>query len=205
MNGSYFHNPLHAQIARQPYLCLMSDKYKIRDQELPYYITFATEGWVDVFTRKDYRDIVLESLRFCQMEKGLVIYAWCLMSNHMHLIVGVNGDGKIQDVIRDFKKYTSVQICRAIEGSETESRKEWMLAIFRSAAETSSKHQKYKFWQDDYHPIELTSNVVIDQKINYIHDNPVKDQIVDDAEAYVYSSARDYAGMKGLLGVEFVD
>jgi putative transposase len=55
----------------------MSEKYKIRDQERPYFITFATESWVDVFTRQQYKDIVIDSLRFCQKEKGLIIYAWC--------------------------------------------------------------------------------------------------------------------------------
>jgi len=60
--------------------------YKIIDQGGLYYVTFAVVSWVDVFTRKEYSDILIESLRYCQQEKGLVIYGWCIMSNHVHLI-----------------------------------------------------------------------------------------------------------------------
>ncbi|MBL7856625.1 MAG: transposase [Cyclobacteriaceae bacterium] len=124
----------------------MSEKYKVRDQDRPYFITFSVEAWVDIFTRQQYKDIILHSLRFCQREKGLVLYAWCLMTNHIHLIVGSRGEEKIEDIIRDFKKYTSVHICRAIAGNPSESRKLWMLSIFAQAPSVSRKHQKYKFW-----------------------------------------------------------
>jgi putative transposase len=186
-------------------LCVMSEKYKVRDQDKPYFITFAVESWVDVFTRPAYKDIVIESLRFCQREKGLVIYAWCLMTNHIHLIVGRSGTSTIGDIIRDFKKYTSVHLCKAIENNHGESRKYWMLRIFLGAGADSSKHEKYKFWQNEYHPIELFSNKVIDQKLDYVHENPVKEGIVDRPEDYIYSSARNYCGRKGLIEVEFMD
>ena len=183
----------------------MSEKYKIQDQSRPYFITFAVENWVDVFTRQNYKDILLDSLRFCQKEKGLVIYAWCLMTNHIHLIVARNGTETIDSIIRDFKKYTSVHICRAIESNHSESRRLWMLQLFSAAAMNSSKHQKYKFWENEYHPVELFSSAVIDQKLDYIHNNPVKEGFVDKPEEYVYSSARDYCGVKGLLEVAFMD
>ena len=101
----------------------MSEKYKVHDQDSPHFVTFAVESWVDVFTRQLYKDIVLDSLRFCQKEKGLIIYAWCLMTNHIHLIVGRNGTETIGSIIRDFKKYTAVHICRAIANNPSESRK----------------------------------------------------------------------------------
>jgi REP element-mobilizing transposase RayT len=183
----------------------MSEKYKVRDQERPYFITFAVEGWVDVFTRQSYKDIMLESIRYCQKEKGLILYAWCLMTNHIHMIVGRIGENKIEEIIRDFKKYTSVHICRAIEDNPTESRKEWMLNIFSSSAVKSEKHVKYKFWQNEYHPVELFYNEMMDQKLEYIHENPVKEGIVESPEEYLYSSARDYAGRKGLLEIVFMD
>jgi len=183
----------------------MSEKYKVRDRDLPYFITFAVEAWVDVFTRQQYKDIILDSLRFCQREKGLILYAWCLMTNHIHLIAGRSGEEKIEDIIRDFKKYTSVHVCRAIENNALESRKAWMLSIFTGAALDSRKHMKYKFWQNEYHPIELSTNAIMDQKLEYVHDNPVKEGVVDKPEDYLYSSARDYAGLKGLLEVEFMD
>ena len=79
-----------------------------------YFVTFAVIEWIDVFTRQEYRDLLLDSLRYCQKEKGLEIYAWCIMSNHIHLIVGKEKEAKIEEIVRDFKKFTSVKICRAI-------------------------------------------------------------------------------------------
>jgi putative transposase len=183
----------------------MSGKYKIRDQDIPYFVTFTVEAWVDVFTRPLYKDLLLESIRYCQKEKGLIIYAWCLMSNHIHLIVGrINPLIRIEDIVRDLKKYSSVHICRAIKSNARESRREWMLSIFSNAAEETGKHQKYKFWTADYHPIELSGYEWLEQKLKYIHDNPVKAGIVENAEEYLYSSARDYLGRKGLLEIELM-
>ena len=88
--------------------------YKIIDQGGMYYVSFAVVAWVDVFTRKDYRDIVLESLQHCQKEKGLVVYGWCIMSNHAHLIISAN-ENNVSDVLGDFKKFTSKKIIKAIE------------------------------------------------------------------------------------------
>lgn len=118
----------------------MSEKYKIQDQDKLYFITFAVVHWVDTFTRPLYKDIIVDSLQYCQREKGLDIYAWCLMTNHLHLIAGRNGNTKLEDIIRDFKKYTSVHICRQIEENDGESRKKWLLWIFRETAKKSNKH-----------------------------------------------------------------
>jgi putative transposase len=180
----------------------MSEKYKVRDQNRPYFVTFATEQWVDVFTRPLYKEIILDSLRYCQKEKGLVIYSWCLMSNHLHMVVAREGEPKLEEIIRDFKKYTSVHVCCTIENNADESRQRWMLNIFRVVAQNSSKHEAFKFWQNEYHPVELFYNDMIDQKVRYIHNNAVKEGWVDKPEDYLYSSARDYAGMKGLIDVE---
>lgn len=184
----------------------MSEKYKVRDQDRLYFVTFAVEGWVDVFTRSMYREIVINSLRHCQNDKGLDLYAWCIMSNHIHLIVGRSGKETIEDIIRDFKKFTSVMICRAIQENPEESRKEWMLDIFKRAAELSSKHQKFKFWQTEYHPIELGYQEIARQKLSYLHRNPVTVGIVEKEEDYLLSSARDYIlGKNGLLEIKFME
>lgn len=103
--------------------------YKIRDQQAIHFITFAVVEWVDVFTRKAYRDILIDSLRHCQEQKGLVLYAWCIMSNHVHLLASAK-ENNLSDLLRDFKKFTSKQILAAIQSNETESRKDWMLRIF---------------------------------------------------------------------------
>jgi len=183
----------------------MSEKYKVRDQSKLYFVTFAVGYWIDVFTRPEYKEILVSSLIHCQENKGLEIYGWCIMSNHVHLIVGTNGKNKIEDTIRDFKKYTSVHVCKAIESNVQESRREWMLWMFSRLASKSKKHTKYSFWQNEYHPIELSTNEMMNQKLNYIHENPVKEGIVYNAEDYMYSSAIDYAGGKGKIDVSFIE
>ncbi len=183
----------------------MSEKYKIRDQDKLYFITFAVVAWVDVFTRPEYKQILIDSLKYCQQQKGLEIYGWCLMSNHIHLILRSDGKNKLQDIIRDFKKFTSVSICRSVESNGNESRKDWMLKIFDHAADSSSKHLKYQFWQNEYHPIVLNNNKIMDQKLEYIHNYPVKEEVVGKPEDYLYSSAKDYCGVKGLLNIKFIE
>lgn len=178
--------------------------YKIRNAEGVHFITFAVVEWVDVFTRKEYRNILLDSIRHCQKEKGLVLHSWCLMSNHVHMMVSaVNSD--TSDILRDLKKYTSKQIIKAISDNPVESRKDWMLEIFRRAGEANSRNAEYQFWRQDNQPKECYSKEFTDQKVNYIHNNPVEAGIVDRAEDYLYSSARDYYSTgKGLLNVELL-
>ena len=102
----------------------MSSNYKINDQFGMYYITFATVEWIDVFTRKRYSDIAIGSLNTCIEKKGLIVYAWVIMSNHLHLIVR-SETGDLSGTIRDFKKYTSGMILQSIR-DEPESRRNWM-------------------------------------------------------------------------------
>jgi REP element-mobilizing transposase RayT len=183
----------------------MSRAYKIHNKEGIYFISFATVGWVDVFTRKEYKNIVVESLQYCQKEKGLVLHAWCIMTNHVHLIISAKEGFDLAGIIRDMKKFTSNQLIKAITGNPKESRKEWMLAMFKKAGLINSNNKYYQFWRQDNKPIEVYTNAVIDQKLNYLHNNPVEEGIVENAEDYVYSSARDYAGTNGLLEVELID
>ena len=179
--------------------------YLIKDQQAIHFITFAVVQWIDVFSRKEYADIVLDSLRFCQKNKGLQIHAWCLMTNHLHLIVSVRDTYSLSDTLRDFKKYTSSTILKAIEKNEKESRKNWMLWIFKKAGEKNKRNSDYQFWQQDNHPVQCDITGVLDSKLKYLHENPVRAGIVRFEQDYVYSSALDYyTEEKGLLDVEFI-
>lgn len=180
----------------------MSRAYKFHNPEGLYFITFATVAWVDVFTRRDYKDILVESLRFCQREKGLLLYAWVVMSNHVHLIAAARDGHRLQDIMRDLKKYTSKQMLKAIAEHPGESRKEWMLRMFREAGEANSNNKDFQFWQQHNKPIELSSNEMIERYVNYLHENPVKAGYVELAEDYVYCSGPAIAGKPGLLKLE---
>ena len=179
--------------------------HKIINQNATHYLTFTVVGWIDVFTRDDYRKIIIDSLIFCQKEKGLCINAYVIMSNHVHLISHVKEPFLLSDVIRDFKKYTSKAILDMILMSEKESRKEWMIRLFKYYAKYNKNNKDYQFWQQDNKPIELESPKWIIQKLNYIHLNPVRNGIVLEAEDYAYSSARTYAGGSGYLEIEKIE
>jgi len=149
-------------------------------------------SWIDVFTRQENRRIIIDSLRYCIKEKGLNVYAYCLMSNHLHMIVNSNEPYELKDTIRDFKKYTAKKnMEQIIKGNE--SRREWMMETFKKAAKKSKKYKNFKFWKSGNHALELYSEKFKWKKVNYIHHNPVKAGLVNKAEDWRYSSAENYA------------
>lgn len=177
----------------------MSRNYKFHNPEGLYFVSFAVVNWLDVFTRNEYKDILVDSLIYCQKEKGMLIISWCIMTNHVHLVFRVEGKNKPEHVLGDFKRFTSKAIVKAIKKNEQESRKEYLFSQFLIAGEKSTNVKTHQFWRHDNKPIELWSNKVIKEKINYIHQNPVKAGYVFRAEDYVYSSAIDYSGDVGLI------
>ena len=183
----------------------MSVKYKTGDDAIAHFITFATVDWVDVFTRNLYRDIVVESLRYCIQQKGMRLHAWIIMSNHVHLIQSAASGFTIMESLRDMKKFTSKQIIKAISDNEKESRKEWMLYRFTQAGKYNSNNKTFQFWQQDNHPIELFTPAMLKKKLNYLHENPVRAGLVKNPEDYVYGSGGDYfSNRKGLIDIEFL-
>jgi putative transposase len=126
------------------------------------------------------------------------------MSSHLHFIGQAKEGYRLSDIIRDFKKFTAKKIiARTI--NEPESRREWILYRFEYAAKYKKQNVKYMFWKKDNHAILLDNNKMMQQRLDYLHYNPVEAGIVDEPEQYVFSSARDYAGQKGLLDVEFIE
>lgn len=179
--------------------------YTIINQRNLHFLTFTVVGWIDVFSRKELRDIILDSFRYCQKEKGLIIYAYVIMTNHIHVIVR-SEEVDLSDVIRDFKKFTGKSIIKAIEDKNTkESRREWLLRLFAYHAKYNTNNRKYQFWVQHNRPIELSSNAWIRQKLDYIHLNPVKAGIVAQPEHYLYSSASNYKDGTGLLDVTVME
>ena len=182
----------------------MSDKYLTTNPEGIYYVTLTVVDWVDVFTRPVYKEILIDSLKYCQIEKGLIIYAWCLMSNHIHMIISAKQDNNVSDILRDFKKFTSKRIVKTIK-KELESRKDWMLYRFEFAGKFLKRIKNYKFWQDGNHAKQCVTNSFIEEKLSYIHNNPVRAMIVSRPEDYLLSSAINYTGKTGLIDVCFIE
>ena len=180
----------------------MSTGYKIQEKEGIQFLTLQITAWVDLFSRKEYRDIVLESLKFCVQKKGLEVFAYVIMSNHIHLLAR-SSTGDLSGTIRDFKSFTGKKFLAVIE-SEKESRKEWLLTVLRYHGKYK-KDQDHQFWTHENHAEYIFSQKFLEQKIKYIHENPVRSGIVESAEDYLYSSARNYADRDHLFEVVIVD
>jgi REP element-mobilizing transposase RayT len=133
----------------------MSIKYKFRDQERLYFVTFAVVNWIDLFIRNEYKEIMLDSWKHCQANKGLEIYGWCIMTSHIHMIIGTH-NAKLEDIMRDMKKHTSLELKKAIQNHPSESRREWLLWMMERAGKKNSQNLNFQLWQQDNHPIELS-------------------------------------------------
>ncbi len=177
----------------------MPTGYQISKQEAAHYLTLQVIDWVDLFTRKRYRDIVVDSLNYCISNKGLIVYSYVIMSNHVHLLVQAE-NANLSNVLRDLKKYTSSQLLFSIQ-NETESRREWVLQRFSDAASKHARNEHFQLWTHENHAEEVFSNQFTLQKVRYIHDNPLRAGIVKSPEEYLYSSAANYAGEKRLVDV----
>ncbi|MFA5669302.1 MAG: transposase [Balneolaceae bacterium] len=176
--------------------------FKIHNHQQAHFITFAVVDWIDVFTRPVYKQVIVESLEYCRNEKGLQIHGWCLMTNHIHLVVSAKEGFSLSDILRDLKKHTAKIILADLEINNKESRRSWMLWMFRRAGNQNPNNQKYQFWRQDNRPIEITSNKFFNQKMEYIHYNPVKEGFCSQETEYPYSSALWYKEKKGLLKID---
>ena len=181
----------------------MKRGYVIREQEKAHFVTATVVDWIDVFSRKNYRDCIIECFDYCIKNKGMVLYGYVVMSNHIHMIIQSN-DGKLSDLLRDFKKFTAKTILEKIQ-NEPESRREWMLERFKLATETHSRNKNYQFWQYGNHAEEIFTEHFLWSKLDYIHMNPVRAGIVTRIDDYIYSSASNYINGVGLNRVELLE
>jgi REP element-mobilizing transposase RayT len=181
----------------------MPTGYQMKDQSAMYYLTLQIVHWADIFTRQVYRDIILDSLTYCRKNKELELFAYVIMSNPFHIIVRSKSN-TLSNTIRDFKRHTSKKIIETIK-EQPESRREWLLMIFRYAAKQHKRNNEYLVWTHENHAVELDSNTMIDQRIEYIHMNPVRSGLVTYAEDYLYSSARNFMLMNAIMEIDKID
>ncbi|HUM46094.1 MAG TPA: transposase [Chitinophagales bacterium] len=182
----------------------MGFKYEASNPEGIHFTTSTIVQWIDLFTRRELQEVVIDSLKYCQREKGLIIFAWSLMPSHLHMISTTNQSTiTLPDIMRDFKKHTSKALVKTID-EINESRQDWLMSAFEFAGRINRKIKDYKVWQDGYHPEEIITQPFLDQKLNYIHYNAVEAGFVAEPHHYALSSAIDYAGGKGLIDVVIV-
>jgi len=159
------------------------------NSDLVYFLTFTVVGWIDIFTRKELSDILIERLKIAREHHAVAIYAYVIMPSHIHLIAQKMDDKLLSEWVGDFKSITAKDIIKSINKESYESRKSWLDYLFRFFAKFSKQNSVYMFWQKTSHPIEMYSSAIFYQKLDYIHNNPVAANIVTDLSYYYYSSS----------------
>jgi REP element-mobilizing transposase RayT len=170
-----------------------------------YFLTLNTVDKIDLFTRPAYKQVIADALNFYIDTQGLAIYSWCLMSSHLHLIVRTKEATAPAYFERDFKKYTTRMLLKTIE-MEMDFRRDWMLRHFEDYRKSLQKKERFHVWQDCSSPLRIDCKPpqqLLD-RIAHIHENPVRERIVEQPEAYLFSSARDYTGRPGLVRARVV-
>ncbi|WP_235820585.1 REP-associated tyrosine transposase [Canicola haemoglobinophilus] len=166
-----------------------------------YFVSFATVYWIDVFIREIYFEAIIQSLEFCRKEKGMILYSYCIMPSHVHLLFQTKNQNPTE-LLQSFKQVTAKTILKLIKDNPQESRKEWLLWMFERAGKKQANIQKYQFWQHHNQPIEIYSQKFFEEKLNYIHQNPVTSGFVSESWEWKYSSARNYCDLIAVLDVD---
>lgn len=176
------------------------------EQHACYYLTFNVVEWIDIFTRPVFKQIIVESLNYFIEKKGLIVYGWCLMTNHLHLIAQSKEGTNLTLISNEFKKFTTKIILQDID-AESEVRRNWIMKKFKEAGGSFRLIDKFQVWQTQIHSvyIDLENTDMINEQLQFMHDKPIRDRIVTSAEDYLYSSARDYMGIKGLVNIHMPD
>ncbi len=175
----------------------MKEGYTIKDQTRAHFITATVVDWIDIFSRQIYRDCLINSLSYCIKNKGMILYGYVIMTNHIHLIVQ-SEQGELSNLLRDFKKFTATGILDLLQISP-ESRKEWILERLHKSTYSHSRNKNYQVWQFGNHAEEIYTEKFLWSKLDYIHLNPVRAGIVTRASDFVYSSASNYVNGNGVL------
>ena len=177
-------------------------RYKIIDEKGIYFTTHTIVEWMPVFKERKYFEIIIASLRFCMRNKGLHVFGYVIMLTHFHLMAQTEEGFKFSDVMRDMKKFTSLEISKELERDN----QKLLLHVFKKAAQQEKGKRSYKIWQEEYHPQIIYTNKVCRQKLEYMHNNPIEKGFVEKPECWQYSSARNYIlGDDSVLKIELLE
>ena len=163
----------------------MRSRYRVNVPDVAHFITSTIVAWLPVFTTAQRCDILVQSLEYCRAHKGLKIHAWVILDNHLHAILSAPD---LPRTLADFKRHTARRTMELLESEKCD----WLLnqfTYFRAAHKTQSERQ---FWQEGAHPQAIVTDEIMLQKLEYLHNNPVKRGLVASPEHWRYSSAHEW-------------
>lgn len=169
-------------------------RYRIFENEYPYFMTCTVVGWLPVFTRPESVQILFDSWKHLQNERQFQLFGYVILENHLHLIASAP---ELSAVMQSFKSYTARQILDLLKKDSAVT----LLRQLRAQKLRHKQESEYQLWQEGSHPQQIQNDEMLWQKLDYIQMNPVKRGYVDDPLHWRYSSARNYAGQEGLIEV----
>ena len=169
-------------------------RYRIFETEYPYFMTCTIVGWLPVFTRPDAVKIILDSWKYLQRERDFELFGYVILENHLHLVARAP---ELSTVMKNFKSYTARCIIDLLKEQHAEMLL-WHLSNLKLRHKTESD---YQVWQEGNHPKQIQDDDMMEQKLIYMHNNPLKRGYVDDPVHWRNSSARNYAGLPGMSDV----
>jgi len=169
-------------------------RYYIREPEYPHFMTCTIVGWLPVFTRPEAVQIILDSWTHLKLHHNFKLFGFVILENHLHLAAAATD---LQAVMKNFKSFTARQIVDLLreKGAETLL---WQMRLFKKRYKTESEFQ---VWQEGNKPKQIQNDDMMRQKLTYMHENPLKRGYVDEPVHWRYSSARNYAGLPGVIDV----
>jgi putative transposase len=174
----------------------MRSRYRVLQKEQPHFVTGTIVGWRPVFTTAVRCDIVVQALEYCRAHKSLKVYAWVILDNHFHAILSAPD---LSQVLADLKRHTARRLVEQLERDGCA----WLLYQLERLRLRYKSESKHQIWQEGSHPQALVSDAMMEQKLEYLHNNPVKRGWVASPEHWRYSSAHGW--LAGALPVLRVD
>ena len=156
------------------------------NEDETHFLTFRVIEWINVFTEPAYFQILIESLKFCQRNKGLLLHGYVVMTNHVHIICTAK-NGNLSSIIQGFKSYTSYEIKKTLGNDH----RNYILRLIKRSYFKRKGHD-FQIWHSENWSVYVKSDWFLNQKLDYIHDNPVVKRYVEQPEDWLYSSARNY-------------
>jgi len=151
-----------------------------------HFLTLTIIEWIDIFSKPEYFQVIIDSFKYCCKNKGLLLYEYVIMTNHIHLIARAKESSKLSQIISDFKKYTTREILKLLK----KDNRKYILNLIRNSFAKKKGYEK-QIWQRENYPEVITSERFLRQKIKYIYNNPVKKKYVVRPEDWLYSSAKN--------------
>lgn len=147
------------------------------------FLTATIQEWKPILQNDELKSIITDSLSFLARDKRIYLCGFCIMNNHMHLLIQVIEPHAIEDVQRDFLKYTAQKILKNLKDNNAE---------LYETLRVDAKDRKYQVWKRNPLSVPLRTEAVVKQKLDYIHENPVKAGLCKHPEDYLFSSAYFY-------------